>query len=104
MWGIHDSIRASLKEISLIIKDAHSTASPSLAVEIGNVVLPCLNEITEIAAQLEDPTASAYKEQSSQQDRLELDIGALTGEEPLRLHKILRKFRSCQERSGFTMT
>lgn len=48
MWGIHDSIRASLKEISLIIKDAHSTASPSLAVEIGNVVLPCLNEITEM--------------------------------------------------------
>lgn len=72
--------------------------------ELGNVVLPCLNEITEIAAQLEDPTASAYKEQSSQQDRLELHIGALTGEEPLRLHKILRKFRSCQERSGFTMT
>lgn len=30
MWGIHDSIRASLKEISLIIKDAHSTASSSL--------------------------------------------------------------------------
>ena len=153
---------------------------------------------TEIAAQLEDPTASVYKEQSSQQDdRLELEIGALTGEEinlllthlsvdityfdendevrffslgperifertgavigrkvqnchppasmhivdkilddfrsgkrehadfwinmkgqvcetrqadiadieePLRLHKILRKFRSCQERSGFTMT
>lgn len=114
MWGIHDTIRVRLKEINQIIEGAESFANPGLSVEIGNVVLPCLNEISEmiykednilfpmcmdtltqdewaeIAVQLEDPTASIYRERDgetavgktlNQGGRLELDVGALTGEE-----------------------
>ena len=61
-----------------------------------NILFPmCMDTLTqdewaEIAVQLEDPTASIYKEKDGeaavkqityQGDRLELDIGALTGEE-----------------------
>lgn len=86
MWGIHDEIRASLKDISQVIVNVkEGLASAQLSMEIGNHVLPTLNTISEmvykeenilfpmcretftenewaeIAAQLKDPMAAVYK-------------------------------------------
>lgn len=87
MWGIHDEIRASLKEISQVLSGAkNETANSQLTVEIGNLVIPALNSIAEmvykeerilfpmcrdtltvdewkeIAAQLQDPFAAVEKD------------------------------------------
>lgn len=89
MWGIHDEIRASLKEIGRVIDNAgKDPAGAQLTVEIGNIVLPALNAIAEmvykeeqilfpmcrdtftadeweeIEAQLQDPFATAKKSQA----------------------------------------
>ena len=86
MWGTHDEIRASLKDVSQVIESAkEKVASRTLAVEIGNLVLPALNAVSEmvykeenilfplcletftedewkeITAQLKDPMATQYK-------------------------------------------
>lgn len=86
MWGIHDEIRASLKDISQIIENVQDgIVTPGLSAEIGNIVLPALNaisemvykeenilfpmcrdtftqdELKEIEAQFKDPFASVYK-------------------------------------------
>ncbi len=87
MWGTHDQIRASLKEVSQVLFNAtEKVASPQLAMEIGNLVLPALNSVSEmvykeenilfplcketfaeeewkeIALQLTDPMATVYKQ------------------------------------------
>ncbi len=91
MWGIHDEIRASLKEIQLIIDNAkNDSVKAQLKVEIGNIVLPALNSIAEmvykeeqilfpmcrdtftvdewneIEAQLEDPFAAVEKDEAEE--------------------------------------
>lgn len=109
MWGIHDEIRASLKEISVILESVQGNmASSKLTVEIGNIVLPTFNAISEmiykeenilfpmckdtltadewkeIEAQLKDPHATVYK--AKDQDGsggvnlagIDLDVGVLT--------------------------
>ncbi|HKM42455.1 MAG TPA: DUF438 domain-containing protein [Limnochordia bacterium] len=92
MWGTHDDIRASLKEVSQVIansKEKEKVASRQLAMEIGNLVLPALNSVSEmvykeenilfplcldtfteeewkeIVAQLKDPMATAYKKKDA---------------------------------------
>lgn len=86
MWGVHDEIRAALKEVTKVIENAKGgVASPQLAAEIGNVVLPALNAVSEmiykeenilfplcmetftvdewkeIEVQFKDPLATVYK-------------------------------------------
>lgn len=86
MWGTHDEIRASLKEVSKVIEKAQESPSTAqLAAEIGNIVLPALNSVAEmvykeenilfplcmetftqdewqeIAAQFKDPLATVYR-------------------------------------------
>lgn len=86
MWGKHDEVRAALKEVTKVIEQAKQGAAASqLAVEIGNIVLPALNDVAEmiykeenilfplsvetftrdewreIAAQFKDPLATVYK-------------------------------------------
>lgn len=49
MWGIHDEIRAALKDITVVIQSVQGNmASPQLSLEIGNVVLSTLNAISEM--------------------------------------------------------
>lgn len=92
MWGIHDEIRASLKSIDQVIANAKGVpANPILKVEIGNIVLPALNAISEmvykeerilfpmcrdtftvdewkeIEAQLSDPFASVERKETADQ-------------------------------------
>ena len=87
MWGTHDEIRASLKQVTQIITSLkEKVASPQLSMEIGNLVLPALHAVSEmvykeenilfplchdtftrdewkeIAVQLNDPLATVYKE------------------------------------------
>lgn len=98
MWGTHDEIRASLKEVSQVIEHAKDkVASRQLAVEIGNLVLPALNAVSEmvykeenilfplcmetfsedewkeIVTQLKDPMATQYKKKDG------LASAAITG-------------------------
>ncbi|HHT68672.1 MAG TPA: DUF438 domain-containing protein [Firmicutes bacterium] len=86
MWGTHDEIRAALKDVSKVLEHVDpKIASPQLSVEIGNIVLPVLNSVSEmiykeenilfpmcretftkdewkeIAAQFKDPMATVYK-------------------------------------------
>ncbi len=90
MWGTHDQIRASLKDVSQVLEHSdNKIASPQLSVEIGNVVLPALNSISEmvykeenilfplcletftedewkeIGVQLKDPMATTYKKKGA---------------------------------------
>ena len=48
MWGIHDQIRAALKEIGQLIMGAEKTANPRLNRAIADQVIPTLNQITEM--------------------------------------------------------
>lgn len=87
MWATHDEIRAALKDVTKVINSTIEAglASPTLAAEIGNIVLPALNSVSEmvykeenilfplcqdtftadewkeIEAQFKDPTAAVYK-------------------------------------------
>ncbi|HBN97089.1 MAG TPA: DUF438 domain-containing protein [Firmicutes bacterium] len=90
MWGTHDDIRASLKEVSQILAHVEAkVASPQLSMEIGNLLLPTLNSVSEmvykeenilfplcletftedewkeIRVQLKDPMATMYKKKDS---------------------------------------
>lgn len=91
MWGIHDEIRAALKDIAVVINSVQGNmASPQLAAEIAHVVLPTLNAIAEmiykeenilfpmckdtltadewkeIKAQFKDPLATVYQSRDGQ--------------------------------------
>ena len=90
MWGTHDEIRAMLKDVTQVIANAEGKpASPQLSVEIGNLVLPALNGISEmvykeenilfplcmetftedewkeITIQFDDPMATTYRKRDS---------------------------------------
>jgi DUF438 domain-containing protein len=48
MWALHDDIRADLKKISRLLKDANQLADKILTREIGEVVIPTFNTIKEL--------------------------------------------------------
>lgn len=48
MWGIHDEIRDGLKYISHILSETDALADKQLSRQIGDIVLPCLNAISEM--------------------------------------------------------
>lgn len=48
MWGVHDEIRASIKEINKILQDADKIAGPRLNGYIAEIVIPALHEISEM--------------------------------------------------------
>ncbi|NLJ80180.1 MAG: DUF438 domain-containing protein [Firmicutes bacterium] len=111
MWGIHDEIRASLKDISTLIADLRESgeAADQLEIKIPKLVLPALNEISEmiykeekilfpmckdtlspqewaeVKAQLKDPLAAVKKREAYPQagpdGRIELEVGNLTPEQ-----------------------
>ncbi len=99
MWGIHDEIRAELKEIGRIIMDAEKTANPRLNRVIADKVIPALHQISEmiykeenilfpmcmetltadewgeIGKQLRDPDMATYKAPST----LHVEAGSQAG-------------------------
>lgn len=48
MWGLHDQIRASLKEISTLLADTNNTADKRLILAIADLVVPTLHSISEL--------------------------------------------------------
>ena len=108
MWGIHDVLRADLREISQLIIGSEKIANPSLNRAIADKVIPTLNQISEmiykeenillpmcmetltadewdeVAKQLKDPEMATYKAPATAQDEaahqglVNLDVGALT--------------------------
>lgn len=112
MWGKHDEIRAALKEVTKVIERAkEGAATHQLAAEIGSIVLPALNDVSEmiykeenilfplcletftpdewreIAVQFKDPLATVYKNreegraQSALDGVLDLEVGRLSLEQ-----------------------
>ncbi|HHY10165.1 MAG TPA: DUF438 domain-containing protein [Firmicutes bacterium] len=106
MWGVHDEIRASLKEVSNLISSARE--NPALAADIDRVALPALDAVLDmiykeenilfpmckdtlqeeewdaVRAQLKDPAASVYQrvpQDGLAKEGIELDVGALTPEQ-----------------------
>ncbi len=102
MWGKHDEIRAALREVTKVIeKAAEQPAQPQLAAEIGNIVLPALNDVAEmiykeenilfpmcletftqdewkeIAAGFKDPLAAVYKSREGEVGGRQSTDGAL---------------------------
>jgi DUF438 domain-containing protein len=92
MWGIHDVLRADLREISQLIIGSEKIANPSLNRAIADKVIPTLNQISEmiykeenillpmcmetltadewdeVAKQLKDPEMATYKAPATAQD------------------------------------
>ncbi|NMB01652.1 MAG: DUF438 domain-containing protein [Firmicutes bacterium] len=103
MWATHDEIRAALNNVTAIIgtRIQEGLASPQLAAEIGNVVLPALNSVSEmiykeenilfplcrdtftqdewkeISAQFKDPLASVYKAKDGEEVKRSSSSGAI---------------------------
>lgn len=103
MWATHDEIRAALKDVTAVINNfiEAGLASPQLAVEIGNIVLPALNSVSEmvykeenilfplckdtftedewkeIEAQFKDPMAAVYKAKSEEGSEAVANTGAI---------------------------
>ncbi|NLM42299.1 MAG: DUF438 domain-containing protein [Firmicutes bacterium] len=102
MWGKHDEVRAALKEVSKVIAKAEKEPSaPQLVAEIGNIVLPALNDVAEmiykeenilfpmcletftqdewreIAAGFQDPLAAVYKSRDEEGEKRQVQSGAI---------------------------
>ena len=103
MWATHDEIRAALKDVTAVINNfiEAGLASPQLAVEIGNIVLPALNSVSEmvykeenilfplckdtftedewkeIEAQFKDPMAAVYKKKGEEGSEAVANTGAI---------------------------
>ncbi|HHT35553.1 MAG TPA: DUF438 domain-containing protein [Firmicutes bacterium] len=79
MWGIHDEIRAQLKEIDKIITETNPIADKQLTRQIADIVNPCHNAIKEMIYKeenilfpmcLETLTAQEWQEISAQEQEI----------------------------------